>query len=186
VLVVGLTGSAEQRRAARRWWRAADVAAVPPRFAEAGAGFEEVTLRCAREYAVSADPRTAVLYAHAKGTLNLTAVTAAHRDAMTAGTVGRWREATAALSGHDAAGCFWDGKIFTGNFWWAAAGYLARLPPVPAGDRYETERWVGLGRPSVYGLSDVTYEEITEAVLGRCEPGRPGMVMPPGTQRMQL
>jgi|GEM_PF-177186 len=54
-------------------------------------------------------------------------------------------QARAALQTHDVVGCnFLDhpARHFSGNFWWARAGYLKSLPPVPIGDRHQAEWWV--------------------------------------------
>ena len=58
------------------------------------------------------------------------------------------------LEGHDACGPDWKltgfGRAqphFAGNFWWANARYLRRLPPpmsLPLDDRYQAEFWIGL------------------------------------------
>jgi hypothetical protein len=154
-------------------------------FTEADTGYEQVTLRRLREWAATADPLTPVLYAHTKGAHNLSPVTATHREFMTSGTVGRWREAVAALDDHDAAGCFWEPHAplphFTGNFWWARAGYLAGLPEVPDTDRYAAELWVGQHARSVYELADFSYKTLVETIVGRPETEIQGIVMPSGT-----
>lgn len=186
VTAVGLIGSPARRRQARlrfSTWPG------PVRFIEADSGFEQVTLRALHAWALVADPDTPVLYAHTKGAYHVSPVTAAHRKFMTAGVVGRWHDAVAALADHQVAGCFWDVPAvpyqhFTGNFWWARAGYLAGLPPVPDDDRFAAERWLGMGAPSAFELAEFTYREMVEAIVGRPEPELRGTVMPPGTQRM--
>jgi hypothetical protein len=182
VFAVGVVGSAERRKAARGWWRKAAVA-DSVEFTEADAGYEQVTLRRLREWVATADPATPVLYAHSKGAYNLSPITAVHRDAMTSGVVRRWRGAVAALTDHDVAGCFWSlgtQPHFTGNFWWARAGYLAGLPVVADTDRFAAELWLGQDDPAWCELGEFTYAEMCEAVLGRPELDAPGLVMPPG------
>lgn len=186
LMIVGLVGHPGRRRAAQKWWRRANVA-DHLEFTEADDGYEQVTLRRLREWAATADPATHVLYAHTKGAYNLSPVTAKHREFMTAGVVGRWREATAALADHDAAGCFWNNQgppQFTGNFWWSRAGYLATLPEVPDTDRYAAELWLGLGDPSACELADFTYEDMVQAIVGRPEPERLGVALPPGVSML--
>ena len=181
VLTVGLTGSPARRAQARAWFRAAGLSEAGPRFVEADAGWEDVTLRALRAWSATADPGTPVLYAHSKGAYNISPVTADHRSIMTEAVVGRWRTAVSALAGGwDAAGCFWDGSIFTGNFWWATAGYLAGLPDVPCANRYEAENWVGLGRPRAYEMAGITYAQVLEAAIGPPEPDAPGKSVTPG------
>jgi hypothetical protein len=186
-MVVGLVGTRERRRAARAWWRRAD-AAETVEFVEADTGFEQVTLRRLREWVTTAKPLTPVMYAHTKGSYNLSPITATHREFMTSGVVGRWREAVAALEDHDAAGCFWEPHApsphFTGNFWWANAGYLAGLPEVPDTDRYAAELWMGQQVHSVYELADFSYKDLVETIIGRPEPERPGIVMPAGVSML--
>ncbi len=154
VLTVGLTGSPARRAQARAWFRAAGLSEAGPRFVEADAGWEDVTLRALRAWSATADPGTPVLYAHSKGAYNISPVTA--------------------------AGCFWDGSIFTGNFWWATAGSLAGLPDVPCANRYEAENWVGLGRPRAYEMAGITYAQVLEAAIGPPEPDAPGKSVTPG------
>lgn len=182
MLVAGLVGAPVRRREARAWFERADLAKHPVQFIEADTGFEEVTLRAVRAWAARADPGTPVLYAHTKGSYNISALTAEHREIMTKAVVGRWHAAIAALEAHDAAGCFWDGHIFTGNFWWAKAGYLAGLPDVPCANRYECENWVGLGTPVIWEMADTSYTGMAELILGRPETEvPPGTVLPPGS-----
>jgi len=187
VMVVGLVGARERRRAAAAWWRRADVADTVE-FVEADTGFEQVTLHRLREWVKTADPLTPVLYAHTKGAYNLSPVTATHREFMTSGVVSRWREATAALEDHDAAGCFWEpyapSPHFTGNFWWARAGYLAGLPEVPDTDRFAAELWMGQHARSVCEMADISYKDLVEAIIGRPEPERLGIVMPAGVSML--
>ena len=61
----------------------------------------------------------------------------------------------AALADHDVVGCNRRERPsphFSGNFWWATARHVASLPPVPPGDRYESEWWI-LGRTGTSSLS---------------------------------
>ena len=109
-------------------------------------GFEHVTLAALRKAARQAEPDTAFLYAHTKGAESRSARSAVWRREMTDVCVGLWEDCTFALFTVDAAGCRWmaDRRIFAGNFWWARAGYLARLPP-PRADRQGAEDWLGSG-----------------------------------------
>lgn len=103
-----------------------------------------------------------VLYHHIKG------VTHPGHDAYNAwrsrmenGCVVNWRQCIADLDrGCDAVGCHWltpeqfpgtiTSPFFGGTFWWATAGYLMQLPPLPPSNwqnRFEAEMWIGRRRP---------------------------------------
>lgn len=156
---VGLVGTPEDRAAARALLPVSVVVA-----AEADTGFEEVTLRALSHQVRQWPGRTAVLYAHAKGTFNPTNTNLLWAGTMTAYLVGGWRERVAELADHDLAVQTWldaettdpNGRrlgacIAAGNFWWARADYLTGLPvlPSPLTDRYEAEGWVGQDSPAV-------------------------------------
>ena len=72
--------------------------------------------------------------------------------------VERFPRCLGALETSDAAGCDLlehPRRHFSGNFWWANARYLRRLPPVPSGSRHEAEWWVLSGAPArVLSLHD--------------------------------
>lgn len=189
-LLIGLVGPPAQRGRAAAWFW--DQGLSPTlEFTEAETGFEQVTLSALRSWACSdtglAD--VAVLYAHAKGAYNISPVTEDHRAIMTEAVVGRWREAAVLLDRYDAAGCFWepgpDGGCFTGNFWWATRGYLARLPEPDTSARAMAEAWIGQGHPRACDMRpDITYADIARAALGPPEPERPGTVIPGGVSFM--
>jgi hypothetical protein len=171
-LTVGLTGPAAERRAARRWFAEEFPACT---FTEANKGFEQLTLTSLHRWARRADPSAPVLYAHTKGvtqpvnTSDESVFAAAWRRAMTHDLVAGWAVCLKLLENHDAVGCCWldpaeysplfvpqvptwrcrPSPFFGGNFWWATAGYIARLSPVRHASRYEAELWVGLGCPRV-------------------------------------
>jgi len=77
------------------------------------------------------------------------------RDQLNHHVIENWQRAVAALDeGHDLAGCRWclhgevsrptHGPHFSGNYWWARNGYLARLPaPDWNEDNTAAEMWVG-------------------------------------------
>ena len=161
-VTVGLAGPAAARAEARSWFEAQLPGAS---LTEAGAGFEQVTLRELHAWARRADPQEPVLYAHAKG------ITYRHhdglygtvwRESMTSRLVGGWERCMDLLEGHDAVGCHWltpelyPGLVsvpyFAGNFWWARAGYVAGLPPVSDESRFHAEGWIGLNAPRVHDL----------------------------------
>ena len=98
-----------------------------------------------------------ILYLHSKGASHSqpTLQVADWRRLMLHFLVERHEEALATLADADVVGCnLLDSprRHFSGNFWWAKAGYLAGLAPVPAGERHEAEWWV-LSGPGVRALS---------------------------------
>ena len=78
-------------------------------------------------------------------------------------TVYGWRTCVAELAnGTDACGCHWltpnqhpqwvKSPFFGGTFWWSKAAYLKTLPALPAAtwaNRFEAEKWIGLGNPRI-------------------------------------
>ena len=116
-------------------------------------GFEHVTLTALRKAARESEPGTPFLYAHTKGAMSRSDRSTVWRREMTDVCVGLWEDCAFALHTVDAAGCRWmgDRRIFAGNFWWARAGYLARLPP-PRADRQGAEDWIGSGDLSIADL----------------------------------
>lgn len=174
-VTVGLAGPAAERREARSWL--AD--GLPGcRFTEANKGWEQVTLTALYRWARRAPAGEPVFYAHAKGVTypadlsDESVFVAAWRRAMTADLLAGWRTCTDLLAEYDAVGCCWLDPLqfnpvfvrqvqtwryrrtpmFGGNFWWARAGYAASLGPVPAGNRFDAELWIGLGNPAVRDL----------------------------------
>jgi hypothetical protein len=163
---VGLAGGMSERVTAMRWLRencpSSQVAV------QADEGFEMVTLAELHRFAKEAEPSTPVLYGHGKGSFQGGPFADAWRRAMTRRVVSDWRHCVNSLNTVDMAGCHWltheryprqitEGlPMFGGNFWWANAGYLAKLPPIdPHGaNRYAAESWAGLGRPRVECLID--------------------------------
>ena len=165
---VGLVGASEDRVIARNYlmaeWPDAKVCA------EADEGFEQVTLHALHSWAKGAPPETPVLYAHTKGSVNPSASSEHWRRSMTHQVVGKWGGCALALRQYDAVGCHWlepgvdyglapnfkyeiTTPMFGGNFWWARAGYLTKLPILANDDRYAAESWIGLNNPKVLDLS---------------------------------
>ena len=161
-VTVGLVGPAADRAEARAWF---DAQMPHSSFIESGQGWEQVTLRGLHAWAKQAEPQVPVLYAHSKG------ITYKHHDglygtvwrqSMTERLIGGWERCIGLLRECDAVGCHWltpetyPGLVqvpyFAGNFWWARAGYVAGLPPVSDGNRYDAEGWIGLGPPEVRDL----------------------------------
>ena len=117
-----------------------------------------------------------VLYLHTKGvTKPDDPFRTAWRRCMMKAVVWRWRECVYALDSglKDMAGAHWLSPqqyphtphlvrpIWGGNFFWARASYLMRLPPLmreshpeKGMDRYWAENWVGTGHnPRVFDLA---------------------------------
>jgi hypothetical protein len=129
----------------------------------ADTGWEQVTLRPLRRYALKHDD--AILYAHTKGAHDPSTINIAWRRSMSWHLVRGWQAAAEALDhGYDAVGCHWltheqfghpDGvplPCFGGNYWMATAAYLRRLPCCPVTSRHDAEGWVGGADPRVLDL----------------------------------
>jgi hypothetical protein len=147
------------------------IAALPVHtlVAEAETGFEQVTLKALQSWVAEPDPQTPVLYTHAKGAGVPDPYHDRWRYAMDSRLLFYWRDHVKSLASVDAIGSHWlepgvdynlgdfeyriDTPFFGGNFWWASAGYLAKLPPVRNSSRYDAESWIGLGNPRVLDLA---------------------------------
>ncbi len=169
-ITVGLIGSADEVNFARDWFTSELTGMAPVGFIIAETGFEQVTLRVLHEWARHYAGEAAVLYAHTKGALSASLLNERWRQAMTADVVAGWRDCVALLGRYEAAGPYWmttsgwPHGYFGGNFWWARASYLARLPeltrdmtgsmpPGELGDcRWDAETWIGLNDPYVRNL----------------------------------
>lgn len=104
----------------------------------------------------------AVLYFHAKGVSHGPANQYAKhwRRLMVHHVIDRHAECLAALRDHDCCGTNWRDTHYSGNFWWANARYVRRLPsieglrrkPLPLSpdqqwnERLQCEFWIGLGK----------------------------------------
>jgi hypothetical protein len=161
---LGLVGAKLWRDAARDAFDPLDVRVA----VEADEGFEQVTLKAVREYALEHDG--AVCYAHTKGAQDVTDFRAKWRRSMTKLVVRDWRINLKHLERFDAVGCHWltrevygpkgfeqefsDGTpFFGGNFWMARCDYLRTLPEPSTRSRFDAERWIGLGQPTVKDLN---------------------------------
>jgi hypothetical protein len=152
---VGIVGAAPNRA---RVLSLFDELGVPVMVvASATSGWEQVTLKKLHRFCKEDDGF--VFYAHTKGSWSSDSMAHPWRVSMIHDTVTRWRECVHALKVVDTAGAFWMSSrlpehvhhkgFFGGNFWWAQSVYVAGLPPVGVGSRYEAEGWIGLGDPSV-------------------------------------
>ena len=161
---VGVVGTEENREAVEKvivkyWdWRFAP-------YVFANTGHEQVTLDALHAWAQNEDDRTKVMYAHTKGAFNQSFQQDNWRVAMTKAVVRNWETCVPLLDKADAVGIHWvthevaasvgyevEGPFFGGNFWWANAGYLKRLPPPCHDSRYEAELWLGRGSPVIEDL----------------------------------
>lgn len=136
---------------------------------EADSGFEQFTLRLVSRWAREHRVDGLVLYAHTKGAYMRSTLADLWRRSMTFDVVSGWRDCVAGLSDSDVAGSHWltpqehpsirvstpdapgsSTPFFGGNFWWATARYLVRLPQPAEDSRWDAERWVGLRDPRVH------------------------------------
>jgi hypothetical protein len=164
-MTVGLVGEPGDRDKAREMvtLRARDREFPPPvRWLEADEGFEQLTLRQVHQDVREIPGDFAVLYAHTKGAYVTSESNALWNWSVTRELVGEWQHCVELLGSHDMVGCHWVksvGKehpgqpmIFGGNFWWATAAYLRRLPLPRDKTRWDAEDWISLGNPKVYDM----------------------------------
>lgn len=125
--------------------------------------YEGVTLQKLWQHAQQVDPATPFLYFHGKGASNMTRCRNRWRRLLEYFCITRWRTAVAALETYDTYGALWYPKHtrhYSGNFWWARAGYLAQLPDptissrMRSGLRFQYEAWIGLKNPSHFNAYD--------------------------------
>lgn len=173
-IILGLVGPTGHRRQARAAFTARYPAAT---IVEATTGFEQVTLAAVHAHARKHDG--AVLYAHTKGAAHAHGGQARWRRSMTRYVVSGWRECAEALHDADAVGCHWitpddthpdwerpPSPHFAGNYWMARCDYLRRLPACSTRDRWDAERWIGLGDPRIHDLRPGWPHETAQAPLG--------------------
>lgn len=139
-IYIGIVGQPNNRIAVVRAFHNAGI--YPQVAAEANEGWEHVTLEPLRKRCTSDDP---ILYAHTKGSANISDINTGWRKSMTYWNVIQWRQALTHLQTVDCVGCHWiqEGQFFGGNFWWANSKYLRTLPPLDYTSRYHAEIWIG-------------------------------------------
>lgn len=104
------------------------------------------------------NPDFCILYIHTKGALHhggTKSTWAAWRHCMSRVVIWGWQACVRDLTdGWDCVGAHWltprqypsivGSPYFAGNFWWATARHIRRLPPVDiTAGRYEAEAWIG-------------------------------------------
>lgn len=168
-MTIGLIGPAQDRRIAKDaiGGRLAPLLLPEVDWIEQDSGFEELTLAAVRQWAAAAPADAVVLYAHTKGAYHPDGGNAEWRRSMTRHVVGDWDSCLRLLEdGHDTVGCHWltperhhrppthpvVSPFYGGNFWWARASYIRRLPAVATSDRFAAEQWIGLGNPRAADL----------------------------------
>lgn len=161
-VLVGMTGEPTHcgyvYKFLREAWPAARV------IAREDEGFEQVTINYMHRWVKEAKPDTPVYYAHTKGALNNSPANTRWRRAMESVLTDNWYARVTDLADYDAVGMHWlthekfpdhinpRRPMFAGNFWWANAGYLAKLEPATSGNRWQAEGWMGTGFPKVLDL----------------------------------
>lgn len=140
-LYLGLIGTPANRIEVVRQFHTAGI--YPQVAAEAAEGWEQITLEALRKRAAATDD--VVLYAHSKGSANISDMNTAWRKSMTYYNVIQWRQNLTHLQTADCVGCHWiqDGQFFGGNYWWANTSYIKTLPPLDYTSRYHAEIWIG-------------------------------------------
>jgi hypothetical protein len=120
--------------------------------AEADSGWEQVTMNRLQQYAKDR-PHGWVLYAHTKGSANLSPLNSNWRRSMTYYNIIRWRDIDFD-DDVDTIGCHWCQDAFWGGtYWWAKAEYLASLDPPSMDSRFHAEIWIGTGKPKTHDLN---------------------------------
>jgi hypothetical protein len=160
-ITMSLVGPAGDRHSARV--RLAPLLPIAVDWIEVDGGSEQATLRAIADWARTAGD-SVVLYAHTKGSHRQSIMQSAWRRSMTHSLLGQWRNCVELLKEYDTVGCHWltpadssdrFGDVrtpyYAGNFWWATASYLRRLPPLGP-ERSDAEGWIGLGSPRAYDL----------------------------------
>jgi len=166
-VTVGLVGPPGDRTNARR--RLAplvpDLGGTLVEWVDCDEGSEQVTLTALRAWVHANPDDVPVLYAHTKGARDQSTWNTNWRRSMTEHVVTDWRRCVSLLAaGYDTVGCHWirpgdhdcphetTSPFYGGNFWWANASYLRRLPPVANASRFDAEAWIGLADPHAYDL----------------------------------
>jgi hypothetical protein len=164
----GIVGGYKQRTEVVKWLRGWWPEAIT--VVEADEGFEQVTIDVMHNWCKRADASVPVYYAHTKGALQPGEMNTRWRRAMDDLLMGSWQTCVMSLHSYDAVGCHWltnaefpklidpMAPVFGGNFWWARAGYLAKLdrvkgtPEFPPVNRWGAEGWMGRGFPKVLDM----------------------------------
>lgn len=114
--------------------------------------WEQLTMKAMRRWAVSNDG--AVLYAHTKGSYNVSEFNDMWRRSMTYYNVIKWREAVSHLSMADTVGCHWcQDHFWGGTYWWATVKYIKSLPELDMTNRWKAEEWIGERNPRIYDMN---------------------------------
>jgi hypothetical protein len=168
-VTVSLVGPRPDRAAARR-----KIRALYPvdDWLEHDTGFEDATLRALRQWVHASHGEHAILYAHTKGAYHPSKQNTAFRLGVTREVVAGWRACVGKLEDHDTAGCYWltpdrnivpgrwgggqvESSLYPGNYWWARASYLRKLPALGTlteETRFDAEAWIGLAQPRAFDL----------------------------------
>lgn len=150
---VGVVGSPANRRKAIAWldpsWQVE----------EFDDGHEQRTLDMLFASLMLDEVDGPVLYAHTKGASDPSRLNVDWRRCMTQKLIACPTRALVLLGkGWDTVGCHWltpeeyprqvQIPFYGGNFWWASAAHLRRLPAPSHASRWHAESWLGTVRPS--------------------------------------
>lgn len=148
---LGIVGSDENRQ---------DVKALTESYgldyyvrAESPHAWEQLTLEALRRHCTVNDGN--VLYAHSKSAANHTPINIGWRSSMCYYNVVKWEDALAHLEAADTVGCHWvNDAMWGGNYWWATARHIRRLPPLKHQNRWQAEEWIGsVENPTIYDMN---------------------------------
>lgn len=137
--------------------------------AEENSGWEQVTQNKLWDFAQSNDGY--VLYAHSKGSFNLSVLNSNWMRSMTYYNVVQWKECVAHLKDHDAVGAYWydfsndpspaigqphkGQRWFAGTYWWSKLNSIKQINHGPTmHSRWDAEVWIGqIPNISIYNLA---------------------------------
>lgn len=160
VVYIGLVGTLKEREnmRSRIFDRYRSTSLSVSYCASKAEGYEQPTIRAMHQRCKELPADMPVLYTHAKGSYSTSGFNDNWRRTMDERLVPAWPEILGYLSEADTVGMYWreaPKPHFSGNFWWATAGYLASLPEVTDETRYDAEFWIGQGKPSFRDLDPV-------------------------------
>lgn len=152
-IYLGIVGTDANREAVKKLTKSYDLDCQTHVRAEAPHAWEQLTLEALRRHCAVNDGN--VLYAHTKSAANHTPINIGWRSSMCYYNVVKWEEAIQHLETADTVGCHWvNDAIWGGNYWWATARYIRRLPPLKHQNRYQAEEWIGsIANPLIYDMN---------------------------------
>jgi hypothetical protein len=151
---IGFVGKRENQLAAHQYIQSRGI--IYQIADEQESGWEQVTQIPMWEFAKKNEGL--ILYAHSKGSSNISDVNIRWRRSMIYWNVIAWKFAVEKLQDHEMYGCHWiqpllqgmpehrqGNWMFAGTFFWGRCERIAKLPRPALNHRHEAEGWVGYG-----------------------------------------